>query len=143
MIDAVRASGTVGADHRHLARTLSPRDGTVNAIAGNVNVVLGSGASTVFGGAGDSVTAGSGASAINFLNAANQTFIDSSNVYADTIVSFDQAAGDRIHLTTDTVTNAVANSTQVNNGADTLVSLSDGSTILLKGVTHIDSSFFS
>ena len=71
------------------------------------------------------------------------TLADAGKKFTDTVVGFDQAAGDRIHLTSDTVANAVAHSAQVNAGADTLITLSDGSTILLKGVTHIDSSFFS
>ena len=73
----------------------------------------------------------------------NMTLADGGNKFADTVVGFDQAAGDRIHLTTDTVADAVAHSTQVNGGADTMITLSDGSTILLKGVSHIDPSFFS
>jgi len=32
---------------------------------------------------------------------------------------------------------------QATNGQDTLLTLNDGSTILLKGVTHIDSTYFS
>ena len=87
-------------------------------------------------------SAGSNAAQIN-LSGSNQTLGDGPNQYADTVVGFDQAAGDRIRLTTDTVTNAVAHSVQVNGGQDTLVTLSDNSTILLKGVTHIDGSFFS
>jgi hypothetical protein len=31
----------------------------------------------------------------------------------------------------------------VNHGQDTLITLNDGSTILLKGVNHIDHSFFN
>jgi len=59
------------------------------------------------------------------------------------VIGFSDAAGDRIHLTTDTISDALAHSTQVNGGADTLISLSDSSTILLKGITHIDSGFFA
>jgi hypothetical protein len=71
------------------------------------------------------------------------TFNDSSNLYADTVIGFDQGAGDRIHLTTDTVWDALANSQLVNGGQDTLITLSDHSTILLKGVNSINSNFFS
>ena len=73
----------------------------------------------------------------------NMTLADGGNRFADTVVGFDQSAGDRILLTTDTAANAVAHSTQVNGGADTMITLSDGSTILLKGVSHIDANFFS
>jgi hypothetical protein len=37
----------------------------------------------------------------------------------------------------------LAHATQVNGGQDTLMVLNDGSTILLKGVSQIDGSFFS
>ena len=79
----------------------------------------------------------------------NETFVDgaltgSGNTYSDTVVGFNQAAGDRIHLTgTDTTAFAIAHTTQVNGGQDTLIALNDASTILLKGVTHIDAGFFS
>ena len=63
--------------------------------------------------------------------------------FDDTVFGFDQSAGDRIHLVTDTVANAVANSTLVNSGHDMLITLSDGSTILLSGVSHIDSTVFA
>jgi hypothetical protein len=71
--------------------------------------------------------------------------VDGPNAYADTVVGFSQSAGDRIDLTGsgNTVSGAVASQTQVNGGQDTLITLTDSSTILLKGITHIDSSFFS
>jgi hypothetical protein len=93
-------------------------------------------------GVGDTVDAGSGNLLIG-AEGANFHFGDASGGYADTIVGFSQPAGDRIHLTTDTVTNALANSTLVNGGQDTLITLSDHSTILLKGITNINGSFFS
>jgi hypothetical protein len=93
-------------------------------------------------GANDTVSAGSGNNVI-YMGGANQTLLDDSSVYNDTVMGFAQASGDRIHLTTDTIVNAVGHSTQVNGGADTLITLSDSSTILLKGVAHIDNSFFS
>jgi Ca2+-binding RTX toxin-like protein len=130
---------------------------TVNAGAGTESITgagasdlirLGAGSDTVnVTGASDTVTsgisAGSNQGVINLFGTGT-TLTDRANNYADTVVGFDQAGGDRIHLTgTDTVAFAVANSTQVNSGADTLITLNDGSTILLKGVTHIDGSFFS
>jgi len=70
--------------------------------------------------------------------------VDSGTSYADTVVGFSQGLGDTIKLTGgDTSAYALAHSTQVNGGADTLITLNDGSTILLKGVSHIDGSFFS
>jgi Ca2+-binding RTX toxin-like protein len=111
--------------------------------AKNSAIVLGAAADTVTGANGDTITAGSGAASIDFLSAASQTFVDASSLYNDTIVGFSQSNADRIHLTTDTVSDALAHSTQVDGGQDTLIALSDGSTILLKGITSINSSFFS
>jgi Ca2+-binding RTX toxin-like protein len=130
---------------------------TVNAGAGTESITgagasdgiaLGTGSDTVnLTGASDTVTSGASAGSnqgVVNLFGTGTTLADGGNKFADTVVGFDQAGGDRIHLTgTDTAAFAVANSTQVNSGADTLITLNDGSTILLKGVTHIDSTFFS
>jgi len=114
--------------------------GTLHVAAGAILT----GTTTIYDdGANDTVTAFAGDALVNF-GGSGQTFQDASANYADTIVGFDQGTGDRIHLTgTDTVTFALANSTQVNGGADTLITLNDGSTILLKGVTQIDGTYFS
>lgn len=119
----------------------------INVFGSSSQISQGTGSDTInVIGSGDTVTAGSSAGAnqglVNF-SGTNMTFADGGNKFADTVVGFDQSAGDRIHLTSDTVSNALAHSTQVNGGADTLITLNDGSTILLKGITHIDSSFFS
>jgi Ca2+-binding RTX toxin-like protein len=120
---------------------------TVNFIGSSSQITQGTGSDTInVLGSADTVTAGASAGANQGLvtfGGANMTIADGGSKFTDTVVGFDQAAGDRIHLTSDTVADAVAHSTQVNAGADTLITLSDGSTILLKGVTHIDSSFFS
>ena len=72
------------------------------------------------------------------------TFVDGPATYADTIVGFNPALGDSIQLIgDDTPSYALAHATQVNGGQDTLMVLNDGSTILLKGVSQIDGSFFS
>jgi hypothetical protein len=72
------------------------------------------------------------------------TFLDGAALYADTIVGFSDTQGDTIRLAgSDTPSYALAHTTPVNGGQDTLIALNDGSTILLKGVTQIDSSFFS
>ena len=143
-------SGNDTIDVAGYADTISAGSGAtelVNVTGAFDLVNLGTGAdSATVTGAFDTVSSGlaSGANQglIN-LSGTAMTLSDGPNKYADTVVGFDHAAGDTIHLTTDTVANAVANSAQVNSGADTLVTLSDGSTILLKGVTHIDSTFFS
>jgi Ca2+-binding RTX toxin-like protein len=95
---------------------------------------------TVMSGAG----AGAGQNALINLTGGNMTIADGPNTYSDTVVGFDQSAGDTIQLTgTDTSVYAVAHQTPENGGQDTLITLNDGSTILLKGVSHIDSTFFS
>jgi len=105
---------------------------------------LGTGSDTVaVSGSADTVTAGAAAGSNQGLvtfSGSNMTFVDGGAQFADTVVGFDQAAGDRIHLTNG---DTVATSTQVNGGQDTLITLSDNSTILLKGITHVDGSFFS
>jgi Ca2+-binding RTX toxin-like protein len=139
---------------------------TINAFGNFDTVIAGAGTESIFGGgASDQISLGTGSDTVNItgdsdtvtsgahaganqgvinLFGTNSTLADGANQYTDTVVGFDQAGGDRIHLTgTDTTAFAVANSTQVNSGADTLITLNDGSTILLKGVAHIDSSFFS
>jgi Ca2+-binding RTX toxin-like protein len=118
-------------------------DETITAVGLSQMVFVGSGNDTInLIGSGSSVFAGNSNDVVN-LGGTHQTFVDQPATYQDTVVGFDQSNGDRIHLTTDSVSNAVANATPANGGADTKITLSDGSTILLKGVTHIDSSFFS
>ncbi len=119
----------------------------INVFGSSSHINQGTGSDTinVFG-SSDTVTAGVAVGAnqgtVNVFGSGT-TLADGGNKFADTVVGFDQSAGDRIHLTTDTVADAVAHSTQVHGGADTMITLSDGSTILLKGVSHIDPSFFS
>lgn len=116
-------------------------------VTGSFDAVNISGADTInlVGGLFDTVTAGTqpGANAgvVNLSGAVtNFTFVDGgSNVYADTITGFSQVAGDRIHLTGgDTV---LASSGPV--GSNYQINLSDGSKIVLVGVTSINASFFS
>lgn len=103
----------------------------------------GTGNNTIFlSGSGDTVTGGGGSNTIYF-GGANNVLTDGPAVFNDTITGFDQVAGDRIHLTSDTSADALAHSTPINGGRDTQISLSDGSTIVLKWVSHIDGSFFS
>jgi hypothetical protein len=116
----------------------------INVVGTSDFIKLGTGSDTVaVSGSADTVTAGAAAGSSQGLvtfSGSNMTFVDGGAQFADTVVGFDQAAGDRIHLTNG---DTVATSTQVNGGQDTLITLSDNSTILLKGVTHVDSSFFS
>ncbi|HEY1798639.1 MAG TPA: calcium-binding protein [Stellaceae bacterium] len=107
----------------------------------NNSVAGGAGNDTVYSsGNNDTVNSGLGKTDVS-LGGTNNTFADNgTGTYQDTVTGFDQSAGDRIHLAAG---DTVATTTPENGGVDTLVTLSDGSTILLKGVGHVDSSFFS
>jgi len=121
----------------------------VSLSAGEGWVDQGSGQDTiVLSGQNDTLLAGAQGSGMNQAAISVQgdwfTFTDGTGPYADTVVGFDEARGDSIHLTgSDTPGYALAHATQVNGGQDTLISLNDGSTILLKGAGHIDGSLFS
>ena len=122
---------------------------TVSLSAGNGWVIQGSGQNTIgLSGDNDTLSAGAQGDGLNQALISVQgnwfTFVDGAATYADTVVGFDPALGDSIHLTgNDTQSYALAHTTQVNGGQDTLLNLNDGSTILLKGVSHVDGSFFS
>jgi hypothetical protein len=103
-------------------------------ISGNDTVNVSGNLDTVTAGAGAGVNNGT----VNLNGATNFTFNDGPNTYSDTVVGFDQSAGDHIHLA---VGDTVASSTLVNGGQDTLITLSDNSTILLKGVTSTGGIF--
>jgi len=77
------------------------------------------------------------------MTGSNMTLTDIAGLANDTVFGFDAAAGDRIHLTTDTATNVLANSSPVDFGTATLLTLASGSTIKLVGVTHVDGGFFA
>lgn len=117
------------------------------AVYGNNNsVVEGTNNNAVtVDGSGDSVTAGfaSGTNqdTVSFIvGSSNGVFVDGGSKFNDTVIGFDHASGDTIHLTHgDTVTTTAL----VNSNADTLITLSDNSTILLKGVTNYSSGFLS
>jgi len=97
-------------------------------------------------GADDTVAAGfvSGNSDDRIIMGEQNVFSEGSGSFADTVVGFDQAAGDRIHLTNETIHQVVAHgSWLVHGGQDAMIALNDGSTILLKGVTDLNASFFT
>jgi hypothetical protein len=60
--------------------------------------------------------------------------------FDDTVVGFNQAAGASIQTPDNPATVAAAST--VVGGTDMLISLSDGSTLLLKYVTGVDATFF-
>jgi hypothetical protein len=141
-------SDTIGAVGR--GDDVSGGDGADSiTVSGDYSSVSGgSGHDTITAfGKGDEVLAGTdgagGAATVEFGGSTYATFDGGSDVYHDTIVGFDQAAGDRVHLSTESVSTALAHSHLVNSGQDTEIKLQDGSTILLKGITHLDPSFFS
>jgi Ca2+-binding RTX toxin-like protein len=101
---------------------------------------------TFLGGDGNSVTAGHDAGAnidtFDFGSSTNTTMVDGPNIYDVTIDNFSQADGDRIHLTnSDTASFAIAHQTEA--GGNTVITLNDGSTIHLIGITSVDTTFFS
>ena len=94
----------------------------------------GSGNDTIQGGSGnDTIHVGTGATLIQDTGAAGH----------DTIVGFDASHGDAISFVgenTATINQVVATATVQND--NTTVTLPDGSTMTLVGVTHIDHTFF-
>jgi len=67
---------------------------------------------------------------------------DKSSASADTVVGFNDGPNDLGSLIIDPANTALAHSALVNSGGDTPIMLGDGSTILLKGVSHLDPGFF-
>ena len=62
---------------------------------------------------------------------------------SDKLVGFDEGSADHGSLTIDPTNNALAHSSLVNGGQDTLITVGDTSTILQKGVSLVGGSFFS
>ena len=101
------------------------------------------GSNTIYlSGSNDTVTGGGGNNNTIYLGGSDNVLTDGPTVFNDTVIGFNQAAGDRIHLTSDTGSDALAH-TSVVNSTDMLIALSNGSTILLKWTSHVDASFFS
>jgi hypothetical protein len=122
---------------------------TVEAGTGNLHIEVHGNSGQVIGGSGndtievfgDGATIYAGTHDLIQLLGKGTTIVDTPQVYHDTVVGFTEGS-DHVQLTTDTPAHAVS-SQQVNNGKDTLITLADGSTILFKGVNHIDSGFFA
>jgi Ca2+-binding RTX toxin-like protein len=135
---------TIGVNGQGDSVTGSAGADTISVFGDYDTIAGGAGADTISAsGHGDSIFAGTQAgtsTALVSLSGTNMTFVDGPNVYNDTIVGFDSAAGDTINLSSSGHT--VSTSSLVNGGQDTQIVLSDGSTILLKGVTHLDPGFF-
>jgi len=118
-------------------------DDTVAVYGSGNNIVGGSGNDTItLYGSSNVVSSGGGNELINFVGGGDKLLDDDSH-FADTVVGFVEGS-DQIQLSGgDTAASAVASQQQVNSGQDTLITLSDGSTILLKGIAHVDQGFFS
>jgi autotransporter passenger strand-loop-strand repeat protein len=115
-------------------------------IAGSQAIFGGSGATTVLGGAGDTITGGTGTLAlyIDHPHSPGAAFVgDNGTKGSDTVTGFSQPAGDRIFFLNETAAgvNSVVASAQTKNG-NTLITLPDGATMTLIGVTKVDSTFF-
>lgn len=126
---------TVDVGSGHDTVSLTGQYNQVNAGTGSDTISVSGSYDTVTSGA----TAGSGANATITLNGTNMTLFDGASTYADTVVGFSHAVGDTINLSDSGHT--VASSGLVNGNQDTLITLNDGSTILLKGVTNVNGIF--
>ena len=106
--------------------------------SGSDSIVAGTGNTTVWGGAHDTVqgTSGSGTALIGFAGG-NETFWDDGMTTGrhDSISTFNQSVGDRTSLNgaTDDPNTVVATAT--NDGGNAVLHLHDGSSITLIGIT--------
>jgi Ca2+-binding RTX toxin-like protein len=115
----------------------------IGVVGDNSSMSGGAGNDTVYSsGNNDTVGSGLGKTSVTWSGTDHTFADDGTPSYQDTIVGFNQAAGDTIKLNgPDTASYAVAH--QSSSGGDTLVTLDDGSTILLKGVSSVSAGFFS
>jgi Ca2+-binding RTX toxin-like protein len=106
-------------------------------------IYLGGGQNTVFGGSGpDTIDGGSGSNQIT-TGTGGTLIQDSGATGHDTIVGFNQAHGDAITFAgQDAATVDHVVMTANVSGGSTTITLPDGSTMTLVGITHIDSTFF-
>lgn len=121
----------------------SAAGGSIASFGNNDVINLGRSGTVLVGGSQDTINAGANSSGdfdtISFASGTQQ-FVDNGQVFVDTVTGFNEAAGDRIHLAP---RDTVSSTALVNGGHDTLITLSDASTILLKGVTNVTHSFFT
>jgi len=102
--------------------------------SGNDLIIGGRGHETIDGGAGNNmIQVGSGPTLIQDNGVAGH----------DTVVGFDPAHGDKIGFAGEnkpSIDNVVATANE--HGGNTTITLPDGSTMTLVGITHIDHTFF-
>jgi hypothetical protein len=101
----------------------------------------------VWAGAGDTVFGGSGNLTVNIDHSqfTGAVRIEDTGVRGyDTVVGFSQSAGDRLSFANESAAaiDSVVGSAHTSNG-NTILTLPDGATVTLFGITHIDSSFFA
>ena len=118
----------------------------INGTLGSQAITGGSGSTTVWGGPGDRITGGSGSLTVDIdnVNFPGAELVGDSGVSgSDTVTGFSQTSGDRIFFPNDTTAaiNSVVATAQSSNG-NTLITLPDGATMTLIGITKIDSTFF-
>ncbi|MGE5271792.1 MAG: NF038122 family metalloprotease [Thiohalocapsa sp.] len=114
--------------------------------AGSQHIVAGSGQTTVVAAAGDTVTVGSGALFAmidHSAGAGGVTIGDGAAAGRATITGFSQISGDRLAVANEnaaTIDSVVA--AAQTSGGNTVITLPDGSTMTLVGITKIDGTFF-
>jgi hypothetical protein len=119
----------------------------IDGRAGGQPITGGSGNTTVWAGGGDTVFGGPGNLTVNIDHTqfTGAVRIEDTGVRGyDTVVGFSQSAGDRLSFPNETAAaiDSVVGSAHTNNG-NTILTLPDGATVTLVGITHIDSSFFA
>jgi Ca2+-binding RTX toxin-like protein len=120
----------------------------VNGLAGNETITLGSGMDTVYGGAGDTITGGSGSAYVDFIagHSGARYFAVGSNsdsLGSDTVYNFSVSTGDRILGETSAQISTILATQSRDARGNTIIQLSDSSTMTLIGIHHIDSTFFA
>jgi hypothetical protein len=119
----------------------------INATLGSQSVTGSSGASTVWAGGGDTITAGSGTmkTVIAHSSFAGVVLVGDGGVKgSQTVTGFNQIAGDRLFFPNETPGSigGVLASAQ-SSGGNTIITLPDGGTMTLVGISKIDSTFFA
>src|SRR5712691_8123489 len=118
----------------------------VNATLRSQSVTGSTGATTVWAGGGDTIAGGSGTMSVVIAHSSFSGAVrvgDNGVKGSDTVTGFSQTAGDRIFFPNETAAsiNSVVASAQTSNG-NTVITLPDGGTMTLLGITKIDSTFF-